>query len=89
LLLDEPALGQDEAHKAILLRLLQAYAAAGHLVIYATHDLELAAQADELVLLGADGIAAQGSAAEVMRMQSAWQRLGFVIPEWVRAKWCD
>ena len=88
LLLDEPALGQDEGHKAILLRLLQAYAAAGHLVIYSTHDLELAAQADELVLLGAEGIAAQGPAAQVMRMESAWQRLGFVLPEWVRAKWC-
>jgi len=88
LLLDEPALGQDDGHKAILLRLLQAYAEAGHIVVYSTHDLELAAQADELILLGPDGIAAQGPAAEVMRMESTWQRLGFVLPEWVRAKWC-
>jgi len=88
LLLDEPALGQDEGHKAILLRLLRAYAEAGHIVTYSTHDLELAAQADELILLGSDGIASQGPAAEVMRMESAWQRLGFVLPEWVRAKWC-
>ena len=88
LLLDEPALGQDEGHKAILLRLLRAYAAAGHIVAYATHDLELAAQADELVLLGPQGIAAQGAASEVMRNAAAWHSLGFVIPEWVRAKWC-
>ena len=40
LLLDQPALGQDEGHKAILLRLLQAYAGTGHMVIYSTHDLE-------------------------------------------------
>ena len=86
LLLDEPALGQDEAHKALLLRLLQAYAGAGHLVVYSTHDLELAARADYLVLLGPEGIAAQGPAAEVMRMESAWQSLGFILPEWVRAK---
>jgi energy-coupling factor transporter ATP-binding protein EcfA2 len=88
LLLDEPALGQDDGHKAILLRLLRAYAGAGHIVAYSTHDLELAAQADELVLLGPDGIAAQGSPTEVMRNEIAWQHLGFVIPEWVRAKWC-
>ena len=86
LLLDEPALGQDEAHKAILLRLLRAYAGAGYLVVYSTHDLELAAQADELILLGPEGIAAHGPAADVMRMEDAWQSLGFVLPEWVRVK---
>ena len=88
LLLDEPALGQDEAHKAILLRLLRLYACAGHIVAYSTHDLELAAQADELVLLGPQGIAAHGPAGEVMRMTSAWHSLGLVIPEWVRARCC-
>jgi cobalt/nickel transport system ATP-binding protein len=88
LLLDEPALGQDDEHKAILLRLLRAYASTGRLVIYSTHDLQLAAQADELILMGPQGIAAQGPAAQVMRMQTAWQSLGFVIPEWVRAKCC-
>ncbi len=87
LLLDEPALGQDDAHKTILLRLLRAYASAGYLVVYSTHDLELAAQADNLILLGTQGIAAQGDAAEVMRMEAVWQNLGFVLPEWIKAKW--
>jgi energy-coupling factor transporter ATP-binding protein EcfA2 len=87
LLLDEPALGQDQTHKAILLRLLQAYAAAGYLVMYSTHDLELAAQADHLILLGPAGVAGQGPAAEVMRREDAWDRLGFVLPEWVRSQW--
>jgi energy-coupling factor transport system ATP-binding protein len=88
LLLDEPALGQDEGHKAILLRLLRAHAGAGHIVAFSTHDLELAAQADELILLGPGGITAQGPTAQVMRMEAAWQSLGFILPEWVRAKWC-
>jgi energy-coupling factor transporter ATP-binding protein EcfA2 len=88
LLLDEPALGQDDVHKAILLRLLRAYAGAGYIVAYSTHDLELAAQADTLVLLGPEGVVAQGPAADVMRMGEVWQNLGFVIPEWVRAKCC-
>lgn len=86
LLLDEPALGQDEAHKAILLRILRAYAGAGYLVVYSTHDLELAAQADHLVLLGPEGIAVQGRSADIMQMEGAWQKLGFVLPEWVRIK---
>jgi energy-coupling factor transport system ATP-binding protein len=86
LLLDEPALGQDENHKDILLRLLRAYACVGHLVLYSTHDLELAAQADYLILLGPEGIAAQGPASEVMRMEATWHRLGFVLPEWIRVK---
>jgi energy-coupling factor transport system ATP-binding protein len=86
LLLDEPALGQDKAHKAMLLNLLRAYASAGYLVVYSTHDLELAAQADHLVMLGPDGIAAQGRADELLGMEDAWQSLGFVLPEWVRVK---
>lgn len=87
LLLDEPALGQDEAHKTILLQLLQAYAGAGHLVMYSTHDLELAAQADHLILLSPGGIVAQGSTGEVLRMENAWQSLGLCVPAWIRAKW--
>jgi energy-coupling factor transporter ATP-binding protein EcfA2 len=85
LLLDEPALGQDDAHKATLMNILRAYAAAGHLVIFSTHDLELASQADMLILLGPEGIAAQGRTAEVMQMEPIWRRLGFVLPGWMRA----
>ncbi len=89
LLLDEPALGQDDLHKAVLLRLLRAYADAGYFVAYATHDMELAAQADHLVLMGPDGIAAQGTASDVMQNETAWQKLGFILPEWVRVKCSD
>jgi cobalt/nickel transport system ATP-binding protein len=86
LLLDEPALGQDAFHKTTLLKLLRAYAGAGFLVVFATHDLELAFQADHLVLLGGSGIAAQGKAPEIMRMDHAWQSLGLVVPEWMKDK---
>ena len=50
-LLDEPALGQDAAHKATLMRLTHALADAGQLVILTTHDLALAAEADQLLIL--------------------------------------
>ena len=60
MLLDEPSLGQDAAQKATLIRLAHALAAAGQLVILTTHDLTLAAQADRLLLLDPDGLAADG-----------------------------
>jgi energy-coupling factor transporter ATP-binding protein EcfA2 len=85
LLLDEPALGQDAIHKARLIRLVRALAAAGQLVIMTTHDLPLAAQADRLLLLGSDGFVADGPPAEVLRDEAAWVRLGLVVPEWVQS----
>jgi energy-coupling factor transporter ATP-binding protein EcfA2 len=85
LLLDEPALGQDAIHKARLIRLVRALAAAGQLVIMTTHDLALAAQADRLLLLGSDGFVADGPPAEVLRDEAAWARLGLVVPEWVQS----
>jgi energy-coupling factor transporter ATP-binding protein EcfA2 len=85
LLLDEPALGQDAIHKARLIRLVRALAAAGQLVIMTTHDLALAAQADRLLLLGSDGFVADGPPAEILRDEAAWARLGLVVPEWVQS----
>jgi energy-coupling factor transporter ATP-binding protein EcfA2 len=83
LLLDEPALGQDSRHKEMLLRLLRSLAAAGWLVILTTHDLTLAAQADRLLLLGPDGIVADGPAGAVLADGPAWVRIGLVVPPWV------
>ena len=84
-LLDEPSLGQDTAHKAMLIRLARALAGAGQLVILTTHDLPLAAQADRLLLLGPDGFGADGPPAEVLRDDAAWARLGLSVPAWVLA----
>lgn len=85
ILLDEPALGQDAAHKAILQRLLRALAGMGLFVLFSTHDIELAAQAGRLILLGADGIAAEGCADGVMRNAAAWRRIGLARPAWLEA----
>ncbi len=82
-LLDEPSLGQDAAHKALLVRLARELAAAGQLVILTTHDLTLAAQADLLLLLAPDGFVAEGAPAQVLHDEAAWARLGLLVPEWV------
>jgi energy-coupling factor transporter ATP-binding protein EcfA2 len=83
LLLDEPALGQDAAHKALLIRVARALAGAGWLVILTTHDLLLAAQADRLMLLGPDGFVADGPPPNVLRDKEAWAQLGLFVPDWV------
>jgi ATP-binding cassette subfamily B protein len=84
-LLDEPALGQDALHKARLIRLARALAAAGQLVIMTTHDLALAARADRLLLLGPEGFIGDGPPARVLRDSAAWARVGLVLPEWVHS----
>lgn len=84
LLLDEPSLGQDAAHKAELIRVARALAGAGHLVVMTTHDLPLAARADQLALLGPQGFVAHGSPADILRDDRAWAELGLSVPGWVR-----
>ena len=85
LLLDEPSLGQDAAHKTMLMRLCHALAGAGRLVIITTHDLQLAAQADRLLVLGPEGFVAEGMPADVLRSEAPWQRIGLPVPGWVTA----
>ena len=84
ILLDEPALGQDAAHKAMLLRILRAIAASGKLALFSTHDIELASQADVMMLLHPAGIIASGTPQQVLADQAAWQKLGLLIPEWLQ-----
>jgi energy-coupling factor transport system ATP-binding protein len=84
ILLDEPSLGQDGAHKAHLMRAARALADAGQIVILTTHDLALAGHADRLLLLGPDGFVAQGSPADVLRDSAAWNRLGLLVPQWLQ-----
>lgn len=80
ILLDEPSLGQDAAHKATLIHLCRALAAAGKLVILTTHDLALAAEADRLLLLGDEGFVADGPPIDVLRDADAWSRVGLPAP---------
>jgi energy-coupling factor transporter ATP-binding protein EcfA2 len=84
LLLDEPSLGQDTEHKSILLRLLRRIAAGGRLVLLTTHDLMLAAQADQLILLGESGILAMGQPAELFAQTAVWQQARLQLPSWMR-----
>jgi energy-coupling factor transporter ATP-binding protein EcfA2 len=83
-LLDEPALGQDSAHKAKLIELARALARSGRVVIMTTHDLTLAAQADRMLLLGRGEIAADASPALALADDAAWARIGLAVPGWVR-----
>lgn len=67
LLLDEPTRGLDPQEKQALARFLQGQAQEGHTVIMATHDVELAAEcAQRVVILGEGQVVVDGPAREVM-----------------------
>jgi energy-coupling factor transporter ATP-binding protein EcfA2 len=67
LLLDEPTRGLDYPTKARLVDVLRDLATAGHGVVLATHDVELAAEVATRVLVIADGeVVADGPTAEVV-----------------------
>jgi len=67
LLLDEPTRGLDPLEKQSLARFLQAQAARGRTVIMATHDVELAAEcAQRVVILSEGQVVVDGPAREVM-----------------------
>ncbi|MFF8483026.1 ATP-binding cassette domain-containing protein [Streptomyces antibioticus] len=67
LLLDEPTRGLDYAAKARLVAVLRELAAAGHAIVLATHDVELAAELAHRVVLLAEGeVIADGPTAEVV-----------------------
>ena len=67
LLLDEPTRGLDYPAKARLVAVLRELAAQGHGVVVATHDVELAADVADRVVVLADGeIVADGGARDVL-----------------------
>ncbi|SES02120.1 energy-coupling factor transport system ATP-binding protein [Streptomyces sp. yr375] len=67
LLLDEPTRGLDYAAKARLVAVLRGLASAGHAIVLATHDVELAAELAHRVVLLAEGeVIADGPTAEVV-----------------------
>jgi energy-coupling factor transport system ATP-binding protein len=66
-LLDEPTRGLDYAAKARLVAVVRGLAAEGHAVVLATHDVELAAELAQRVIILADGeVVADGPTAEVV-----------------------
>ncbi|MEU2338332.1 ATP-binding cassette domain-containing protein [Streptomyces sp. NPDC013172] len=67
LLLDEPTRGLDYAAKARLVGVLRALAADGHAIVLATHDVELAAELAQRVVLLAEGeVIADGPTDEIV-----------------------
>ncbi len=82
ILLDEPSLGQDTAHKMMLIDICRGLAAGGRIVLFTTHELHLAAMADRLILLGPEGIAADGPPKKVFLDAAAWERAGMFVPAW-------
>lgn len=73
LLLDEPTRGLDYSAKARLVTLLRGLAEAGHAVVAATHDVELAADVATRVVLLADGnIVADDESAAVLAGSTAY-----------------
>jgi energy-coupling factor transporter ATP-binding protein EcfA2 len=67
LLLDEPTRGLDYQQKGALVAFLEAEKARGRTIIMSTHDVELAAQcADRVVLLGDGQVVVDGPARQVM-----------------------
>ncbi|CAM5557598.1 ABC transporter ATP-binding protein [Streptomyces abikoensis] len=67
ILLDEPTRGLDYAAKHRLVEILRGLAADGHAIVLATHDVELAAElADRVVVIAEGEVVADGPAAEVV-----------------------
>ncbi|WP_286960520.1 ABC transporter ATP-binding protein [Arsenicicoccus sp. UBA7492] len=72
-LLDEPTRGLDYTAKARLVAVLDQLAAEGNAVVLATHDVELAADvADRVVLLAEGEVVADGPADEVLSASTAF-----------------
>ncbi|MFI8513678.1 ABC transporter ATP-binding protein [Streptomyces sp. NPDC085460] len=66
-LLDEPTRGLDYAAKGRLVARLRALAADGHAIVLATHDVELAAElVDRVVIIASGELVADGPVAEVV-----------------------
>lgn len=64
LLMDEPLANLDPPHQADWLQLARALVGSGHTVIAVLHEITLALQADEMVVMNAGRVVHQGACAE-------------------------
>ncbi|HEV2757409.1 MAG TPA: ATP-binding cassette domain-containing protein [Actinomycetota bacterium] len=86
LLLDEPTRGLDVESKALLADYLRRRARGGFATMFATHDVELAADvADRVVMLAAGDVVAAGSPSEVLGDSPVFapQTARVFGPEWL------
>jgi iron complex transport system ATP-binding protein len=65
-LLDEPTAALDIGHQEMVLRVMRSLGQAGRTVVAVLHDLNMATAFDQVVLLDRGGIAAHGTAEEVL-----------------------
>ncbi|MFE9847312.1 ABC transporter ATP-binding protein [Streptomyces sp. NPDC005576] len=73
ILLDEPTRGLDYAAKSRLVGALRGLAAEGHAIVLATHDVELAAElADRVVILAGGEVVADGPTRQVVVSSPAY-----------------
>jgi energy-coupling factor transporter ATP-binding protein EcfA2 len=86
-LLDEPSLGQDSAHKEILRRMICKLVDSGQIVIMTTHDLVLASKADRIILLGDEGVIANDLTEKMLNNKKIWDQAGIRLPDWFMREW--
>ena len=68
---DEPVAALDPYHQLNILDILKALAAAGRVVVIVLHDLSLARRyCDDVILMHAGRVAAQGPSAEVLTAET-------------------
>jgi energy-coupling factor transporter ATP-binding protein EcfA2 len=83
-LLDEPTLGQDDGHRALLGRAAAGLAEAGRLVVVATHDLAWAAHfCTHMLVLHQGRVIAGGPPRTLLSDAGLWQRVGLIVPGWI------
>lgn len=71
LLLDEPTANLDLAHQGLMFRLIRERCARGAASVVITHDLNLAAEfADEIIMLKGGSVFAKGKPSEVLTQQN-------------------
>lgn len=82
LVLDEPTAGLDASGAAELVALLENFRRAGRMVIHITHDLELAFNiSDKIIILAGGKIFAQGTPGEIAERLCDTQVEGLVLPD--------
>ena len=84
LLLDEPTAGLDAPGAACLTKLVAEVKREGGTIVVATHDVDFAAEnADRVLMLGDGGVAAEGSADEMLTSGALLAGFGYELPETV------
>lgn len=85
LLADEPTFGLDRRDTVVVADALRSVADGGGAVVFSTHDLRLAAEiADEVVVVGQGRVLASGSTHDVLSDEAALTGAGLELPAIVR-----